>query len=729
MSHWNHKIRNSFHRQHDQSDCGVACLQSIISYYRGSKSLEQLREFSGTSRQGTTLLGLYQAAQKCGFQAQGLESNTEWLKTIDQPVILHVIIDKHLQHYLVCYGYQKGLFVIGDPAKGMVEYTEKELSEIWQSKALLKLTLNESFVKLEKVKKDKLTWFKQLIKEDFSLLSIVFVLSLVVSVLGVTMAIYSQRLIDDILPSKDIEKLIVGTVLLLILLSARGAVNYLSGFFGITQSKLFNNRLINHFFSGLLYLPKSFFDNRRIGELVARMNDTNQIQATITRVIGQLLKDFLMVLVGCVVLFTYSPAIGFVVLGSIPIFAFISYRYHKQVVKSQQEAMAANANKSSNYINTMQGIDSVKAYKKENEFNKLNKLIYGNFQDKVFSLGKVGISLQLSAEIVGVLITIAVLATGSCFVIADKLTIGSLIAILGISGSIFPAITSLAFANVTLQGAKVAFDRMYEFTSIKPEYDKEKISTDKIMLFDKLQIKNLCFRFPGRKQILNDINLNLTKGEVVAILGESGGGKSTLLNILQGFYKAESGSVLLNNQSLGDIYLPNLRDALGVVPQDIAVFNGTLLDNLTLGGTEAELKACIEFCQQTGFEKYFSLFPQSYATLLGEQGINISGGQKQLIGLCRALFKKPSLLLLDEPTSAMDIDMENFALKILNNYKNQCGILIVTHQLKIANVANRIYILKDSTIQAEGTKEDLLNTKNLYSQMMAEIVQTTSFIN
>lgn len=132
MSHWNRKIRNSFHRQHDQSDCGVACLQSIISYYRGSKSLEQLREFSGTSRQGTTLLGLYQAAQKCGFQAQGLESNTEWLKTIDQPVILHVIIDKHLQHYLVCYGYQKGLFVIGDPAKGMVEYTEKELSEIWQ---------------------------------------------------------------------------------------------------------------------------------------------------------------------------------------------------------------------------------------------------------------------------------------------------------------------------------------------------------------------------------------------------------------------------------------------------------------------------------------------------------------------------------------------------------------------------------------------------------------------
>ena len=140
MSHWNRKIRNSFHRQHDQSDCGVACLQSIISYYRGSKSLEQLRELSGTSKQGTTLLGLYQAAQKCGFQAQGLESGLEWLKTIKQPVILHVVVDKYLQHYLVCYGYENDQFVIGDPAKGITTLSEEKLTAIWQSKALLTIS-------------------------------------------------------------------------------------------------------------------------------------------------------------------------------------------------------------------------------------------------------------------------------------------------------------------------------------------------------------------------------------------------------------------------------------------------------------------------------------------------------------------------------------------------------------------------------------------------------------
>lgn len=720
---------DTFTKQKDQSDCGVACILSIINHFQGSGFIENLRELSGTTKQGTTMLGLYQAAQKYGFIVEGLEADTKWLQAIDSPVILHVLIDKRLQHYVVCYGYKNNKFIVGDPAKGIVEYTEKELNEIWQSKALLKLTPNETFVKVEKLKKEKLNWFKQLIKEDYSLLSIVFVLSLVVSVLGVTMSIYSQKLIDDILPSKDIEKLVVGTVLLLVLLSARGAVNYLSGFFGITQSKLFNNRLINHFFSGLLYLPKSFFDNRRIGELVARMNDTNQIQTTITRVIGQLLKDFLMVIVGLIVLFTYSIPIGFIVLGSIPFFALIAHRYHKPVVKSQQEVMAANAHKSSNYINTMQGIDSVKAYKKEDEFSKLNKLIYGNFQDKVFALGKVGISLQLSAEIVGVLITIAVLATGSWFVITDKITTGSLMAILGISSSIFPGITSLAFANVTLQGAKVAFDRMYEFTSIKPEYNKKESESSGNKQFNNLQIENLFFRFPGRKQILKEINLNLSKGEIISILGESGGGKSTLLNILQGFYKAESGNVMLNGLSINHIYIPELRDMLGIVPQEVAIFNGTLLDNLTLGGTEEELKACIEFCQQTGFDTYFSQFPQSYATLLGEEGVNISGGQKQLIGLCRALLKKPSLLLLDEPTSAMDIDMENFALKVLLEIKKDCGILIVTHQLKIANITDKIYILKNGGIQAFGTKQELLNTKNLYSQMMEEIVISTSFLN
>jgi ABC-type bacteriocin/lantibiotic exporter with double-glycine peptidase domain len=722
MSSRKSKIKKNFHRQHDQSDCGVACLQSVISFYGGTKSLEHLRELSGTSKQGTTLLGLYQAAQKCGFQAQGLESGLEWLKTIEQPVILHVVVDKYLQHYLVCYGYENGQFAIGDPAKGITTFSEEELNKIWQSKALLKLKPTGDFEKTKDIRRGKYSWFRELIKEDSGLLSIIFFLSLIISILGMTMAIYSQKLIDEILPAGDIGKIVIGTGLLLVLLTARSGISYLAGFFGIKQGKDYNNRLINHFFGSLLYLPKSFFDNRRIGELTARMNDTSRIQSTITNVVGELLNNLLLILVGLVVLFFYSKIIGIVVLMSIPLFGLISWWYHKSIVSSQHEVMAANAHKSSNYVNTMQGIDSVKAYNREELFADINKRVYGHFQDKVFHLGKTGIRLQMAAEIFGVIITVAVLGAGSWLVVEEKLSIGSLMAVLGISGSIFPAITSLAFANITLQGAKVAFDRMYEFTSIKPEFISDNLEEEKNSFqFEKLEIQNLSFRFPGRKPILSNVSFSLFKGQSISILGESGGGKTTLLNILQGFYIQGNGSIQFNDQNINKIKLSLLRKSIGVVPQEIAIFNGTLFDNLLLGGSEQDIKHTLAFCKQAGFDRYFSKFPQGYATILGEEGINISGGQKQLIGLCRALLKAPSLLLLDEPTSAMDRETENFALRLLHDYNPQCGIILVTHQLKIANTTDCIQIIQDGRIRAFGKKEELLQFDNLYSRMYEEL--------
>jgi ABC-type bacteriocin/lantibiotic exporter with double-glycine peptidase domain len=204
-------------------------------------------------------------------------------------------------------------------------------------------------------------------------------------------------------------------------------------------------------------------------------------------------------------------------------------------------------------------------------------------------------------------------------------------------------------------------------------------------------------------------------------LGESGGGKTTLLNILQGFYIQGNGSIQFNDQNINKIKLSLLRKSIGVVPQEIAIFNGTLFDNLLLGGSEQDIKHTLAFCKQAGFDRYFSKFPQGYATILGEEGINISGGQKQLIGLCRALLKAPSLLLLDEPTSAMDRETENFALRLLHDYNPQCGIILVTHQLKIANTTDCIQIIQDGRIRAFGKKEELLQFDNLYSRMYEEL--------
>ena len=211
----------TFELQHDQSDCGVACLLSLIKYYKGDHSLEKLRELSGTTRQGTSLLGLYQAANQLGFDAKGNEADIQAVIDHKEPLILHVVIEERLQHYIICYGFENGKFIIGDPAKGIVAYTKEELNNIWKSKTCLTLTPNNNFVKSTETKKTKKEWFLNLLKEDSQLLGISVVIGIGVALLGMAMAIFSQKLIDDILPSHNTQKLLTGIALFAFLLFIR----------------------------------------------------------------------------------------------------------------------------------------------------------------------------------------------------------------------------------------------------------------------------------------------------------------------------------------------------------------------------------------------------------------------------------------------------------------------------------------------------------------------------
>ncbi|WP_456378386.1 cysteine peptidase family C39 domain-containing protein, partial [Lutibacter sp.] len=192
----NQKLLTKTHvLQHDQSDCGVACLLSIINFYEGNTSLEKLRELSGTTKQGTTLLGLYQAANQLGFKANGNEADIQALIDHKEPLILHVVLEERLQHYVVCYGFKNEKFIIGDPGKGLTTYTKEELTEIWKSNTCLTLTPNKDFVKALDTKKSKKQWFLNLLKEDAQLLSISVVIGVGVALLGMAMAVFSQKLI------------------------------------------------------------------------------------------------------------------------------------------------------------------------------------------------------------------------------------------------------------------------------------------------------------------------------------------------------------------------------------------------------------------------------------------------------------------------------------------------------------------------------------------------------
>ena len=716
------RAEDTFQRQHDQSDCGVACLVSVIRYFGGDARLERLREMSGTTKQGTTLLGLYQACDDLDLEAGAFEADMENLLDLDEPCILHVIKDERLQHYVVCYGYDGTHLWIGDPASGVSKMTPDEIDEIWQSRALLLLEPGEDFETEEDRRSKRWSWLWSLVKQDVNILFLSAALGLVISILGLSGAIFSQKLIDNILPSESYVKLTVGLVLLGVLLLASNGLSYLRSRFLVRQTRDFNNRVISHFYGTLLTLPQPFFFNRKVGDLIARMNDTRRLQRAVTYVLGDRMIDALTLLVSAAFIFGYAWELGAIAMLSLPMYGLLAYLYHEPIVEGQQNVMQAHSANESNYVDTIGGMQTIKSSNKQSWFAQTTLKIYAFFQEQIYDLGRLGVRFSFWAQTGGTLLQLGVLSMASYLVLSGRLELGVLVAVFQMTSMLIPAARRVALTNVELQEARVAFDRMYEFTSVEPEYDpEEEAQKTSASPLHSVDVQDLSFRFPGREQLLKGVSFHLERGELVTLMGESGCGKSTLLHILERFYEPEEGRIVVNGSlDWHDISVPDWREVLQAVPQEVKIFNGTLVDNLCLGDPEEHAEALDAFMNETRLDRYFRNFPQGYATLLGEEGANISGGQKQLVGLARALYLDPEMLLLDEPTAAMDREMEQFAMELIEKTSDERLVVMATHRTQSAKFADRVYVISDGTVEAEGSPDALAEGDNLFARSLAD---------
>jgi ATP-binding cassette subfamily B protein len=498
---------------------------------------------------------------------------------------------------------------------------------------------------------------------------------------------------------------------------ARVGLSVLREYFLMQQTKDFNNRINNDFFNNLLQLPKPFFDTRKIGELVARLNDTQRIQRVIKQLASQMVIDVLVVIISMGFLFAYHWRVGLITLVSLPIYYLIIYRVNKKIINAQKEVMQGYALSESHYINTMQGIATIKNQNKQTVFEKINQTIFGFFQEKIFDLGKLNMHLSWQSGLAGVFFLMIILVYCSLDVINKKMPLGELMAVLGIAGGILPAIANLALISIPINEAKIAFERMFEFASMKKEVQEG----ETIDIIESIAVNQLSFRFAGRKPLFENVNINLSKNKIVALVGESGSGKSTIGQILQRFYGFEEGQIIVNKQlAMQEVNLNSFRQKIGVIPQDITIFNGNVVDNLLLG--DERIDDLIKFLNDFGFMTFFSQFPQGLNTILGEEGINLSGGQRQLIALARILFRQPDFLILDESTSAMDRQTEKFCMQLLKNYKKNAIIFFISHRLhSLKNFADEIYILENQTISVFGSHEDLMKSSNFYSDFWLSI--------
>jgi ATP-binding cassette subfamily B protein len=290
--------------------------------------------------------------------------------------------NKKLEHFVVCYGFENGKFTIGDPGWGVTQYSEEELEAVWKNKALLKLLPGKCFVTQKDEFQSKREWFLQLLKDDYPVLGIAAFLGIVISALSLATAIFSQKLIDNILPEKNMRNLIFGVVIFGIILLARALISYVRSIFLIRQSKEMNTRLISNFFGKLLFLPKTFFDSTSTGDMVARMNDASRIQKVVVYLSSQIVIDVLVVLVSAGYIFFYSISTGLLSLLSIPVFGLLAWLFNQKIIVAQRKMMQTYASTESKYINTINGVKTIKTFNSENLFSKAVNNVYGFFYAK-----------------------------------------------------------------------------------------------------------------------------------------------------------------------------------------------------------------------------------------------------------------------------------------------------------------------------------------------------------
>jgi ATP-binding cassette, subfamily C, bacteriocin exporter len=729
-------IKKTFTKQYSQYYCGLACLTSIVKYHGGETTQEKLRDASGTTLQGTSLLGLFQSAKKLGFEVNGYEADIENLKKMEVPVILHILKDGNLEHYIVCYGYVDGKFILGDPGRGIIEYREEELKAVWKSKALLLPKPGKDFIRKKTDSKNQLIWIKELIKDDVPVLLIAAFMGMVLAVLGLAVAIFTQKLIDKILPSGDKVLLFKSLWIFVLILLAKAFIGYIRGIFLVRQSKDMNIRIVSSFFGKLLHLPKSFFDSISTGDMIGRLNDSQRIQRVVISLSSNILIDVLVIISSLIYVFVLSVSTGLISVLAIPVFGMLAWKYNRSIIEKQREVMQTYAFTESKYIDTIQGIKVIKSGNKESLLSKAVQSIYNIFQGKVYELGILGNKINLWAQIGSVVLISGVIAWTSFLVLEKHLLLGEMMAIVTIVGSLVTSVINTAMANIQFQEAKVAFERMYEFSAAEPEYEV-KVSSSKSQVpnpvpfapgskpqtsnIKTLEIIGLNFRFPGKSLLLKEINMKFEKGQMITIFGEIGCGKSTLISVLQRFYPFESGEIRINSSDWTFLTIPDWRYHIGVVTQQVKLFNGTILENICLE-ENPNVQEVINFCQKTGLDTFIREFQQGYATIINENSTNLSGGQQQLIALARALYQKPQVLLLDEATAAMDRRTEQFVLKLLQQKKKEMMIIFVTHRVQLARQTDYIYVIENKQIDAAGTHDEVILTNQIYRDAFEEIL-------
>ncbi|NCA41664.1 peptidase domain-containing ABC transporter [Streptococcus equi] len=704
-------------RQYDEKDCGPACLAMISQFYGKRVSIPRLREYAKTDKLGTNLYGLIQAGKKIGIELTGVQANSiDDLKESQFPIMAHIINQQGYNHYIIIEKIEEDTLYIVDPAKGKYKLSSHEFSKLWTKIAIL-IDKNEDFT-TENESPSHLTIFVDIFKHNYRKILFITFISFLINIIGITGALYFKILTDNIIPSNILKNLHIISLGILVLYIINAFINYLRYQLILHLSLTIDVNLMKDYFYHVLHLPMNFFDTRKSGEILQRFMDTSKIREALSSSTLTLFVDTFMIIIGAILLYMQSPLLLLVTIVFIPLFIICSYSLRKPFEKYNQKVAENDAELSSYLIESFDGSNTIKSYQSEDDRFRVGTSKFNLMIENLLKLGRFS-NIQLAVNnFLKLTISLVILWIGSYLVMTDRMTLGSLLAFNALTIYYLDPIERLINIQPTLQSSFVAARRISEITDLETE--SELYTTKKTYSFKRdIDIENVYFQYGFRNTVLKNINLNIKKGQKIAIVGESGSGKSTIGKLLNRYYVASNGKIMLDYLNINDIDLSDLRKNIGYISQDTFLFADTIKNNLLHGSNKNKSEDdIIEACRLAHALDFIQKLPDQFNTMLEKEGANLSGGQAQRLSLARTFLKDPDIYIFDEATSALDSLTEN---KIMHHIdlllERGKTVIIISHKLSTIKNANKIYVLNDGEIVESGTHDTLIQLDGVYNTL------------
>ncbi|HET6543595.1 MAG TPA: ABC transporter transmembrane domain-containing protein [Chryseolinea sp.] len=463
----------------------------------------------------------------------------------------------------------------------------------------------------------------------------------------------------------------------------------------------------------IIWLPLSFFDNRRVGELMSRITaDVAILLDLFSLTVAEFLRQILTLVLGTVIIFFFAPKLTGFMLLTFPVLVLLALVFGKYIRKLSRKTQDQLAQANIVVEESLQSISVVKAFTNENfETNRYANVLMSvvNVAIRTSRYRGLFISFIILAVFGGI---VAVGWYGAFLVQSHEMTVGELFSFVLYTPFIGFSIAGLGDIYSQLQRSIGASERLLEI--LKEKDEAEEIDFPPIKLQGKIEFDNVSFAYPTRKdfQVLKDLNFQVEPGEKVALVGQSGSGKSTIINLLLRFYAVEHGAIKVDGKSIQEFNLTAYRRNLGIVPQEVILFGGTIRENISYGKPAATFEEVEDAARQANALDFIESFPDGFNTLVGERGVKLSGGQRQRVAIARAILKNPSILILDEATSSLDAQSEVLVQQALEKLMEGRTTIVIAHRLSTIKKVDRIFVIQEGRLAEMGSHLELSALSN-----------------